>query len=408
MTMRKEVHRRGAQQTLTPATAQLCGRRRRRDKNDDTQRNGQPPLLLLLVFGLLLPFRRLPGVDAFAVPLVMKSRARALVSTFSPLSSSAQTSTSGIDETVVIPTTTSSSEGSKDDKPHIILPPSRKKQESSRSLQERRNPLHPLNEPPKVSFTKRLAAAIPVRWKKRLSKPSTKFRAALVSVAALTGFGLAVLSSPKAGKAVVGSTLLPQLQHWIRHRGFQGFSALGRTVAYLWALLVAYPRLLDRRASERRQKRRDSLVEQRRQELLGLAGEVSRLRQELATIDAEIRSFRREIISLQALVATNQNNNNRNNQAAGVSFTPEGSIMTPTTIPEGSSSPTTQSSTPHVDGIQEAITAEMAHLAQLRADTQAALTVARQLWAEARAQAPPEAWPASSYYLDGSGGGGPV
>ena len=63
-------------------------------------------------------------------------------------------------------------------------------------------------------------------------------------------------------------------------------------------------------------------------------------------------------------------------------------------------SSTTITTTPHVDSIQEAIKEEMAHLTQLRKDTQTALTVARQLWAEARAQAPPEAWP--SFYLDGT------
>ena len=341
----------------------------------DRQRNRHPSILLS-VFGVLLLFQLLPGGNAFAVPL---ARTRVWSSSF--LSSAAQTAT---DETAAI---SGSSEASEDKTPHIILPASRKKQGSIR--EPRSNP------PPPKSWRQRLV--IPLRLKKRLSKPSTKFLAALFSLTALVGFGLAGLSWPgAAGK--VGSTLAQQTHYWIRHRGFQGFSALGRTVAYLWALLVAYPRLLDRRAAERRQKRRDAVVEQRRQELLGLAGEVSRLRQELATIDAEIRSFRREIISLQALVASN-NNNNRNTAAPGVSFTPEGSVMTPPPT-NGESS-----TTPHVDGIQEAIAAEMAHLAHLRKNTQAALTVTRQLWAEARAQAPPEAWPASSYSLEGRRGG---
>ena len=113
---------------------------------------------------------------------------------------------------------------------------------------------------------------------------------------------------------------------------------------------MGYPRLLDKRAAEKQRKERDQMLEQRRQHLRRLAAEVARLRHDLASIDKEIRTFRREIITLKA----------------------NGNMID--------------------EEVQEAIGAEMAHLAQLRADTQAALTAVRKTWAEVRSKSPPELW----------------
>jgi len=232
--------------------------------------------------------------------------------------------------------------------------------------------------------------------RKGFKRPSTRFRVTLLSVSAFAGLALVRINTKRVNAAV---SLATAVQGWIHHRGFQGLAAMGRTFAYAWAALVAYPRLLDRRATERQQKRRDKQLELRRNELIGFATEVFRLQQELASIDAEIRSFRREIISLRALVAAQVGNNHgvMNNASSGKKSSP--SSFTTTTTTTSSSSGGSSSSTPHVDDIQNAIAAEMSHLEHLRADTQTALTVARQMWAEARAQSPPEAWPASSVIL---------
>ncbi|CAB9505773.1 expressed unknown protein [Seminavis robusta] len=189
-----------------------------------------------------------------------------------------------------------------------------------------------------------------VKARIRKLRPATKFR---------VGLGLAALVSLSL-TSLFRARWLSLVTRWVSHRGFQGLSALGRTIAFAWGALVAYPRLLDRRAAERKQRDREKALDRRRNELYQLAAEVSRLRQELSSIDAEIRSFRREVISLKALASSSVN-----------------------------------ASSEDSNGIQEAITAEMAHLAQLRSDTQAALSAARQTWAEARASSPPDAWPGS-------------
>lgn len=172
-------------------------------------------------------------------------------------------------------------------------------------------------------------------------RPGFKFRATL----------LAVLASA-AAITLRGPRSLLLVTNWIGLRGFQGLAAFGRTVAYAWAVLVAYPRLLDRRAADRRERRRERELDSRRNELIRLAAEVTRLRQELSSLDAEIRSFRREIIALKAADDVNIQ-------------------------------------------VQQAIDDEMAYLKQLKLDTQTALVAARQVWAEARAQSPPDAWPGS-------------
>ena len=179
-------------------------------------------------------------------------------------------------------------------------------------------------------------------------RPSTQFRMIL-------GMGVTVAISLLV---VVKRPLFATIRSWLQHRGFQGLAALGRTVAYIWALLVGYPRLLDKRTQEKQRQERQQMLEQRRQHLRRLAAEVARLRQELAALDKEIRTFRREMIALQV----NANNAIVNDQA-----------------------------------IQEAIGAEMALLASLRADTHAALQAVRKTWAESRSKSPPELWQEDDY-----------
>ena len=296
------------------------------------------------------------------------------------------------------------------EEPRIILPPSAKttttksKKASSNAITDETRSRYRLvgirssykkdkTEPSRLSLWRK---QISNKIVKKLQKPGTQFRAGLLSMAAAFA-GLALLRGGSASSSML-SSLAISTQTWIQHRGFQGLAAFGRTFTYIWAVFVAYPKMLDRRAAERKSKQRDQQLEQRRKELRGLAAEVSRLQQELASIDAEIRSFRREIISMKAMMAAskaqkqgggNVNNNNilwSDNGDATASAASAPKLTPPTHDGVGDD-----------DSVQEAIAAEMAHLAQIRADTQASLTVARQLWAEAKAQSPPEAWPTSAW-----------
>jgi hypothetical protein len=181
---------------------------------------------------------------------------------------------------------------------------------------------------------------------KWIRRPGVQFRLRL-GLLVSTAFTVASVWLPR--RTPLATTAL----HWVSHRGFQGVAALGRSVAYIWALLVAYPRLLDRRAAEQRRQKREREREGRRQHQSRLWEEVVRLRHELSALDAEIRSFRREIIALQAYAKGGNDDHNAS------------------------------------DVVQAAIAAEMTHLAQLRSDTQAALVAARQAWADLRAQSPP-------------------
>ena len=192
------------------------------------------------------------------------------------------------------------------------------------------------------NFWKRLR-----KWGKR---PGVKFRLRLGFVTTIA-LAASSLWAPQKRLWTVG-------QWWIAHRGFQGIAALGRSVAYLWAVLVAYPRMLDKRASERRRSRKEKELDRRRNQLTMLANEVSRLRQELASIDAEIRSFRREVIAMKAYAKSNS-------------------------ISDSISQDT---------DVQEAIENEMAHMRQLRSDTHAQLTAARESYSSVRSQSPPEVW----------------
>jgi len=196
------------------------------------------------------------------------------------------------------------------------------------------------------------------RWIKSWKRPSTQFRVTLVSslvTLSLVGQLVAKIALPST-KGSLLVHLTPKVMHWISHRGFTGLAALGRTVAYGWAVWVAYPRLLDKRAKERAAKAHDRQLEQYHRHVRQLAQQASQLQHELATIDREIRSFRREIISIQATMAVSKSNDSTG----------------------GSDD----------DRIQQAIADEMAHLEQLRSDIHATWVEARQAWAEAKGQAP--------------------
>mmetsp|Transcript_4739 Transcript_4739/g.7335 ORF Transcript_4739/g.7335 Transcript_4739/m.7335 type:complete len:341 (-) Transcript_4739:228-1250(-) len=178
-------------------------------------------------------------------------------------------------------------------------------------------------------------------WKR--FRPSTRFR---------MQFGFATVGVLLiTGQIVPWTRLMSLLKNWLSHRGFQGVAAMGRTVAYGWAVFVAYPRMLDRRAKEQRRNEYQKSIERRQTQLTRLSGQVIRLRQELMDIDKEIRAFRREVISLQAYAKEKDD-----------------------------------------PIVQEAIGAEMAQLAQLRSEKQASLTAARQVWTEVKSKSPPESW----------------
>lgn len=181
-----------------------------------------------------------------------------------------------------------------------------------------------------------------------LQKPSLQFRL-LVGLAVSVGLSLGPRWFPKTGSA------WKLVQRWVAHRGFQGIAALGRAVAYAWALLVAYPKVLDRRQLDQNQKEEQRTRDRRRKRLSVLAQKVSRSAEKVAGLDAEIRAFRREIISIRAAATANSR------ETGDSGLDPD---------------------------VREAIASEMAHLARLRDDAQAALVAARQAWSQARAASP--------------------
>jgi hypothetical protein len=183
-----------------------------------------------------------------------------------------------------------------------------------------------------------------------------------------------------AGGAKGLKSVFTIVTRWLASRGFQGIAALGRSVAYGWALFVGYPRLLDRRAKEKKKREREKALERWRVYLRSLAAEVVRLRQELSSIDSEIRTFRREIISLKASLTKNEGVDTKRDDC-------------------DSRKSSTNNSAQWNDDIQEAITQEMTHLRQLRDDTKQALAAARETWSEMRAKSPLEAWEADDFLL---------
>jgi hypothetical protein len=220
-------------------------------------------------------------------------------------------------------------------------------------------------------------------WKsQRNIKPGMKFRlritVAIIAMASVLSFFLP--ATRVAGGAKGLKSVFTIVTRWLASRGFQGIAALGRSVAYGWALFVGYPRLLDRRAKEKKKREREKALERWRVYLRSLAAEVVRLRQELSSIDSEIRTFRREIISLKASLTKNEGVDTKRDDC-------------------DSRKSSTNNSAQWNDDIQEAITQEMTHLRQLRDDTKQALAAARETWSEMRAKSPLEAWEADDFLL---------
>jgi len=128
-------------------------------------------------------------------------------------------------------------------------------------------------------------------------------------------------------------------------RGFQGLAAFGRSIAYVWALFVAYPKWLDKKAAEQQQETLTRKLESKKKYLKNLAQEAVILRSHMYGLESEIRSFRRDVLTLRA----------------------QGYVD-----PE----------------IQDSIADEMAYLVQLKQDTQQALMAVKQAWSDARSRNP--------------------
>eukprot|EP00536_Pseudo-nitzschia_multiseries_P017150 jgi/Psemu1/49544/gm1.49544_g len=194
------------------------------------------------------------------------------------------------------------------------------------------------------------------------------------------------------------------LRRWLSLRGFQGIAALGRSIAYGWAILVAYPRMLDRRAKDRRAKKEEEALKQWRQVLKGIAEEVVRLKRELSLLEGEIRAFRREILAIRAARVgerrpnNNSSNNSNNNNNSNSNNNNNNNNMTHHShrhnhshdIDDAEAQPASSSSSSDESDrvLRDAILHEMNHLTRLRDDTRLALTRARQRWSDVRAKRP--------------------
>ena len=237
-----------------------------------------------------------------------------------------------------------------------------------------------------------------LREKFRQLKPGTRFRwklgfvttafVALSSLMGGVGTSIKVLSNPKYfSKGTI--QLFQLIKTWLSHRGWQGLAAMGRAVAYGWALLVAYPRLLDKRQQDKRKQKRADLKAMRRRRLTRLSDQVSKLRSELRQIDAEIRSFKREIIAMKAY-RTSSTFNGRSQGTSNIIGIDEEKASDSSTSGESSSSrdESSRSGSSRIDDIeiQEAIDEEMADLRQLRHDTYASFVAARKAYSDYRAE----------------------
>ncbi|KAL3912864.1 MAG: hypothetical protein SGARI_000940, partial [Bacillariaceae sp.] len=228
--------------------------------------------------------------------------------------------------------------------------------------------------------------------------PGMKFRVrvgvATITLASVLSFILPSTTTSGAAKGGGLRSLLTVLTKWLSSRGFQGIAALGRSIAYGWALFVGYPRLLDRRAYEKKKRERERALERWRAYLRSLAAEVVRLRQEMSSLDSEIRAFRREIISLKASFKSDNGRSSTTLSSSSSSDNDDSSSES-----TRSTSNNNKSAQWNDDDVQEAITQEMTHLTQLREDTKQALAAARQTWSEMRAKSPLEAWEADDFLL---------
>jgi hypothetical protein len=222
---------------------------------------------------------------------------------------------------------------------------------SSTTLQQQSKRLSSRRDSPSTTTTTRTKTsvwrpksffAIVNAWKDRilesLQRPGTKFRLAVAVGTAAAWYVASTFLPPSRHPSIV-------LSHWISQRGFQGLSAFGRSIAYVWALFVAYPKWLDKKAVEQQQETLATKLESKKKFLKNLAQEAVLLRSHIHGLDSEIRSFRRDVLTLRA----------------------QGYVD-----PE----------------IQDAIADEMAYLVQLKQDTQQALMTVKQAWSDARSRNP--------------------
>jgi len=221
----------------------------------------------------------------------------------------------------------------------------------------------------KISITK--------RWHRLRPGQKFRFRLGIMSIAFVTlwntiavrnysGFITGIITG--AATTTTATGFGSTLRRWFSNRGFQGIAALGRSIAYGWAILVAYPRMLDRRKKERKLKREDQALDQWRYYLKGTSDEVVRLRKELSLLEGEIRAFRREILSIRAMRIDNDAASPKNKSGDGlddIDSSDESDRM-----------------------LREAIINEMTHLTRLRDDTRLALNTAQIRWLDVRAKRP--------------------
>jgi len=191
------------------------------------------------------------------------------------------------------------------------------------------------NTPSSIPFLRFLSD-----WKNRimnvLKRPGMRFRLRLGLLGSIAWYLASVVLPPNQNPTVL-------LSQWMSQRGFQGLAALGRSIAYGWAVLIAYPRWLDKKAMEKQQSILTIKLESKKKYLKSLAQEVVMLRSHIYSLESEIRSFRRDILTMRA----------------------QGYVD-----PE----------------IQDAITDEMAYLIELKRDSQQALANVKRAWSEIRSQ----------------------
>jgi len=224
------------------------------------------------------------------------------------------------------------------------------------------------------------------RWHRLRPGQKFRFRLGIISIAFVSLWNTVVVRKYSgfitgiftgAAATTTATSFGSIFRRWFSNRGFQGIAALGRSFAYGWAIFVAYPRMLDRRAKERRLKREEKALDQWMRYIKGTADEVVRLRKELSSLEGEIRAFRREILAIRAARIDSFSAMSKKNDNAD-------SDDNNSTLRNNYDDSSNKS-----DRIlREAIINEMTHLIRLRDDTRLTLTMARKRWSEVRAKRP--------------------
>ena len=259
-----------------------------------------------------------------------------------------------------------------------------------------------INKKKKNSHTKNNKIDLGRRW--RRLRPGQKFRlrlgaAAVVFVSLWDTIGVrnfsGVITGIVTGAAATTTTtgFGGILRRWFSNRGFQGIAALGRSIAYGWAILVAYPRMLDRRSKDRRLKRDEEAFKRWNRYLQGTADEAIRLRRELSLLEGEIRTFRREILAIRAARINGSSTTTKTMKSGGSTdsnhLSDIDNSIRDNNINNNNNTNNNSSSNNESDRIlRDAVINEMSHLTRLRDDTRLALTTARQRWSEVRAKRP--------------------